>query len=142
MVCERSCGAVVYTRINDAIRYVLVQSLGGFWGFPKGHMESGETEEETALREIYEEVHLKASILKGFRTKDEYALPGQENVVKQVVFFCAAYEGQEIRAQESELLSAALASYEEAMRRLSCESSQRVLREAHDFLTAGSGSLT
>jgi tRNA nucleotidyltransferase (CCA-adding enzyme) len=25
------------------------------WGFPKGHMEYGETEEETAQRELYEE---------------------------------------------------------------------------------------
>lgn len=47
MTYEKSCGAVVFTRINHEIRYVLVQQLEGFHGFPKGHMEEGETEEQT-----------------------------------------------------------------------------------------------
>ena len=79
---EKSCGAVVYTKINGTIKYVLAQSLEGEWGFPKGHTEKGETEEQTALREIYEEVHLKVNILKGFRATDAYMLPGKENVIK------------------------------------------------------------
>lgn len=29
-----------------------------FWGFPKGHMEDGKTEIQTALREVKEEVGL------------------------------------------------------------------------------------
>jgi tRNA nucleotidyltransferase (CCA-adding enzyme) len=29
------------------------------WGFPKGHMEMGETEEETALRELREETGIR-----------------------------------------------------------------------------------
>ena len=139
MTYEKSCGAIVYTSVNGEIHYVLAQSLGGLWGFPKGHMEPGETEEQTALREIYEEVHLKARLLEGFRTTDEYALPGNADIVKQVVFFCGTYEGQEIRAQAEELLSAALVPYEEALRRLAFDSSRRVLREAHDFLTGRDG---
>ena len=47
---ERSCGAVLYRLTDGAPQYVLV--LGGDWGFPKGHMEAGETELETALREL------------------------------------------------------------------------------------------
>ena len=64
MKYEKSCGAVVYTKINDTIKYVLVQQLEGFWGFPKGHIEGNETEEENALREIYE----KALQLLGFES--------------------------------------------------------------------------
>jgi bis(5'-nucleosidyl)-tetraphosphatase len=52
----KNLGAIVYTRINNVIKYVLVQQLEGFYGFPKGHIEQNETEVETALREIYEEV--------------------------------------------------------------------------------------
>lgn len=48
MRLERSCGAVVFTRIGGEPRYVLVRSLEGVYGFPKGHMEPGETPEETA----------------------------------------------------------------------------------------------
>ena len=49
MKYEKSCGAVVFTKINNEIRYVLVQQSEGFHGFPKGHMEDGETEEQTAV---------------------------------------------------------------------------------------------
>lgn len=46
MKYEKSCGAVVYTKINGELKYVLVQSIEGLWRFPKGHMKSGETEEK------------------------------------------------------------------------------------------------
>lgn len=131
---EKSCGAVVYTKISGAIRYVLIQQTAGFWGFPKGHVESGETEEQTALREIYEEVHLKVDIKKGFRTTDEYALPNKKGVKKQVVYFCAEYYDQDIIARDGELSRASLVSYEKALQLLKFESSKRILREAHDFL--------
>ena len=134
MDVEKSCGAVVYTRADDTIQYVLIQSLEGYWGFPKGHMEKGETEEQTALREIYEEVHLHVSIRKGFRTTDEHAIPNKANVIKQIVYFCAEYDGQELMPQASELANAALVTYEEAMSLFQFESSRRILTEANDFL--------
>ena len=45
---EKSCGVVVFTYVASEVRYVLVQSRNGHFGFPKGHTEFGETEEETA----------------------------------------------------------------------------------------------
>ena len=134
MVYEKSCGAVVYTKINGTVKYVLVQSLEGFWGFPKGHMEAGETEEETACREIYEEVRLKVDILKGFRTVDEHEIPNKPNVIKQIVYFCAEYQNQDVISQDTELKKAALVTYDEAMRLFQFESSKRILKEANDFL--------
>lgn len=134
MTYEKSCGAVVCIKEKGERKYVLARSLTGSWGFPKGHMEPGETEEQTALREIYEEVHLKPVLCEGFRTTDEYPLPDKADTVKQVVFFCATCEDQGLRAQRSELREARLATYEEALRLLSFESSRRVLREAHAFL--------
>ena len=134
MEYEKSCGAVVYTKANGIIKYVLIQQLQGFWGFPKGHVEKGETEEQTALREIYEEVHLKVNILNGFRSTDEYALPDKENVIKQVVYFCAEYSSQDIIPQDAEILRTSLVPYEEALQLLTFESSKRILREVNGFL--------
>lgn len=54
MKFEKSCGAIVFTRQNGEIEYVIIQSLEGWYGFPKGHMEQNETEIETALREVRE----------------------------------------------------------------------------------------
>ena len=73
---EKCCGAVVYTKIGDQIHYLLVQNLKGIYGFPKGHMEADETETETAIREIKEEVGLDVELYTSFRTTGSYMLPG------------------------------------------------------------------
>src|SRR5690554_7789701 len=81
---EISCGAVVYTRKNDNILYVIVKSTEGYFGFPKGHMEKNETEEQTAIREIFEETGLKVNIIPGFKTINEYPIPHKEVTIKRV----------------------------------------------------------
>lgn len=134
MQIEKSCGAVVYTRVNGEIRYVLAQNLEGYYGFPKGHMEAGETEEQTALREIREEVGLCPRLIDGFRTCAEHPLPKKPDVIKQVVYFLAEYEDQEIIFQQEELLSAPLVSYEEAMKLFVFDNNKRILAEAHAYL--------
>ncbi len=63
MKTEKSCGAIVFTRKNGEIHYCVIRQTNGDYGFPKGHMEPEETEQETALREIFEEVGLKVQLL-------------------------------------------------------------------------------
>ena len=55
---EKSCGAIVFTRRNGQILFVIVQEQAGTYSFPKGHMEGDETEAETARREVFEETGL------------------------------------------------------------------------------------
>ena len=104
---EKSCGAVVFIHTSMGLRYVLVQSLGGIWGFPKGHVEAGETERETALREIREEVGLRPQLLHGFREADEYTLPGT-NIRKEVVYFLAESPRRRLCPQREVLMRAHL----------------------------------
>lgn len=131
---EKSCGAVVFTRTAEGIQYVIIQSLEGYYGFPKGHCEAGETEEETALREIREETGLKVRLLPGFRYVDEYPIPQKPGVMKRVVYFLAEYERQDVCFQESELCGACLMSYESAMDAFQWPSSRDILRKANDYL--------
>lgn len=130
---EKSCGAVIFTRENGKIRYVLAQHLGGHYDFPKGHMEPGETEQQTALREVFEEVHLQPILLDGFREEIEYS-PAKD-VYKQVVFYLAEYSGQQIIPQPEELRGASLVSFTEAMALLTYENSKQLLMKAHYKLT-------
>jgi len=130
---EISCGGVVFTRKNDEVLYVIVKSLEGYYGFPKGHMENNETEEQTAIREIYEETGLIVKIIPGFKTIDEYPLPGK-GVMKRVVYFAAEYDNQEILYDKNELLGAFLMTYDEAMNIFQFESNRRILREVNDFI--------
>lgn len=51
--------------VNDKSEVLLVISSGvNFWTFPKGHAETGETLEETALREVKEETGYTVQIIK------------------------------------------------------------------------------
>lgn len=56
-----SAGGVVRNKRGEI---ALVSHDGWFWGFPKGHMDEGETPLETAQREIVEEVGITALELK------------------------------------------------------------------------------
>ena len=55
---EKSCGCVVFNKGKVLIE----ESLSGFYGFPKGHIESGENEEECAYRETLEETGIRCRI--------------------------------------------------------------------------------
>ena len=135
---EYCCGAVVFTRVNGIPHYLLVRAQGdaeGCHGFPKGHMEPGETEEQTALREIFEETGLRVDLLPGFRAEEDYPLPTPPDTRKRVVFFLAEYKDQAVRIQESELASYALAPFDEALPLVEYDDSKQVLRDAHAFLT-------
>ena len=136
MTYEVSSGAVVFTREGGGLRYVIVRSLEGYYGFPKGHIEGTETEEEAAIREIREETGLSVRLIPGFRTMDEHSIPDKPDVMKRIIYFLGEYEGQEICFQKEELLEAPLLSYEDAMERFQFESSRRILKEANDFLLA------
>ena len=72
---ETSAGAVVFYRSDlgqreERIEYLLL--LSNFWGFPKGHIEAGESEHAAALREIREETGLEVELLEEFRQADDY----------------------------------------------------------------------
>ena len=97
-------------------------------------MEKGETEKETAVREVWEETHLKPSFIDGFVAEDEYPLPKKTGVMKRVVYFLAEYEGQEIVFQKEELTGAYLMTYDEAKDCLQFQPSRDILRKANDFV--------
>lgn len=137
MTYEYSCGAVVFTRIDGEPHYLLVRAKDqpeGCHGFPKGHMEPGETEAETALREIYEETGVRVRLLEGFRAVTEYDLPRIPDTRKRVVFFLGEFRGQEVHVQESELASFTLAPFEEALELTEFADSRQILTDAHAFL--------
>ena len=56
---EISAGAIVYNIWNHSV--LLIQGKNHFYGFPKGHIESGETEYETMARELLEETNVDLS---------------------------------------------------------------------------------
>lgn len=123
MKYEKSCGAVVF----DGDKILVIQQAAGHWGFPKGHVEEGETEVETAIREIKEETNVDVEINENFRYVETYS--PKEDVEKDVVFFVAKKVGGENIAQEEEVQNIVWVSCEEAMDLLTFESSKNVLKK-------------
>lgn len=130
---EKSCGAVVF----DGDNILVIQQAEGHWGFPKGHVEEGETEVETATREIKEETNIDAEIDERYRYVETYS--PKEGVEKDVVFFIAKKVGGENVAQEEEVQKIEWLSVKDAMQRLTFESSKNVLRNVIRDLKIGDG---
>ena len=129
---EKSCGFILYKKEENSIKYLLVKSLRGIFGFPKGHMELNETELMTALREVKEEVGLNPFILPEFKTSDSYSLENGNQ--KDVIYFLGEYNEEPTR-QIDEISDIELKSYEEAIQLFKFDSHKRMLKEANDYLT-------
>ncbi len=135
MITEKSCGAIVFTKETGQIRYVIIQSKEGFYGFPKGHIEGTESEIQTALREIAEETGLAVDIIDGFRTEDRHTFNRNgKSRMKHIVYYLAEFSKQIPVAQEKELSGIHLMDYNSAIDVFQFESSKRLLTEAHNFL--------
>ncbi len=132
MIKEKSCGAVVYTTKNGEIEYLLVQMMGGHYSFPKGHVENGESEEQTALREIKEETDLDVSLDTAFRQSVVYS--PYADCEKEVVYFVAYAKSRETVCQQTEIRRALWLSYDDAIERVTFDNDKRILNEANEYL--------
>lgn len=129
---EKSCGAVIFRREEDGRRYLVIRSVNGHTTLCKGHVEAGETEQETARREIWEETALTVDFVENFREVITYSpYPG---CMKDVVFFLGEMTGGRLTCQEEEVAEAGFFSYDEAQSRLTHAGDQEILRKAEDHL--------
>lgn len=131
---EKSCGTIPYTVDNGVVRYLLIKNKrGGACGFPKGHVEDGESEIETALRETVEETSVTPVINSDFRYEMSYKM-GNGNY-KTVVYFLGEFHGMTPRRNGSfEDFDYLILPYDEARRRLTFDNAKAMLDEANSFL--------
>ena len=132
----KSCGFIVYKTVENTNYYLIIQSTNGDVGFPKGHVESGETELQTAIRELKEETNVDVEIVDGFRKQIEYPLPKRPDVIKQSVYFLGRAVTDDVICQEGEVINAAFVSYDDAMRTLTFEDTRRLLEDAKTYVSA------
>ena len=132
---EYSCGAIVFTRRNGQILYVIVQEMEGAYSFPKGHMEGNETEMETARREVFEEIGLQPVFLDGFRVQDEYALAEKPGTWKRVTYFLSEFTAETLTPRENEIRRIRLLPYEEAINLFEHQGTRQLFTQAHAFLS-------
>ncbi len=137
MTFEKSCGAVVFRNVRKdgkQQRYVLMikHSVYSHHSFPKGHVEEGETELETAEREVLEETSVRIHISEKFRQSVYYKpKPG---VKKEVVYFLAFTRQEEIKPRPGEVAQVEWIPVERAAALLAHENDKRVFAMATQYI--------
>lgn len=121
---EKSCGCIIIKNNKVLLVY---EKRRNFWGFPKGHMEDGETEIETALREVKEEVGLEVEIDEQKRYILNYII--KDEIDKTTVLYIATPKNEEIVMQESEIENAKWCSFEEALETLTFDDWKEMFRK-------------
>ena len=131
---EMSCGTILYTRKAGELHYVVLREpINGYCGFPKGHVEKGESETETALRETWEETSVHAEIVGDFRRETTYSL--RRGGSKHVVYFLARFDKQTpAHNPEYEYLEVLLLPYKQAYSALTHENMKNFLKQADEYI--------
>ena len=91
----KSCGFVAYKQIENKNYYLIIKSLNGDIGFPKGHMEIGESELQTAIRELKEETGLDSAYMEQFHTFSTPERDPRERVI--TIAYYALVKKQEVK---------------------------------------------
>ncbi len=104
---ETAAGGIVCWRDGSAatVKILLVASKrhSGYWGFPKGHAEPGESLLAAAIREIKEETNVDATLVCGNKRWTVEYEPAS-GVRKTVTYFWFVPQNPNgVRTQESEI---------------------------------------
>ncbi len=130
---EKSCGAVIFRRAEDGWNVLLIRhTKGRHISFPKGHVEPGETESQTAEREILEETGLRVRVDRRFRAENRYNI--RPDTQKLVVIFAATTNQAELTPQPEEIAEAFWLTVDEAAERLTYERDRRIMRDAFEHI--------
>ena len=137
---EKSCGVVLFNEQKVLLlQYATGQKEGewdlqGHWDFPKGHVDKGETEIETATRELEEETGIKNIILlDNFRKTINYTIQKRDRKIsKEVVFFIATTAETEINLSH-EHVDYGWFDFTSALKQLTYDNARSVLSEAIIF---------
>ncbi len=130
---EKSCGAVIFRRAEDGWNVLLIRhTKGRHISFPKGHVEPGETESQTAEREILEETGLRVRVDRRFRAENRYNI--RPDTQKLVVIFAATTDQAELTPQPEEIAEAFWLTVDEAAERLTYERDRRIMRDAFEHI--------
>ena len=100
---EQSIGAIVTYRPSredtESPEFLLLKNRRGYWGFPQGHKEKGETEIQTLVREVTEETGITSLDIQSYIGKIRYTFFKSDGMKseKEVTFYSATSSTQYVR---------------------------------------------
>jgi 8-oxo-dGTP pyrophosphatase MutT (NUDIX family) len=135
-----SAGGVVHRSVDGRIQIVLAHRRAPvLWALPKGTPDSGETLEETALRETREETGLDVAIESKLRSIRYFFARGSTRFHKTVHFFLMRPLGGSVEAHDAEFDEVRWVGLEEALALMSHATERSVVEEAAEVIARGTG---
>lgn len=133
---ETSAGGVIYRWRGEVPYILLIRDSYEHWGFPKGHLEQGETPDVAALREVCEETGLAHLVLgPRLQTIDWYFRARGRLIHKFCHFFLIeSPTGDTVPQREEGITACCWVPLPEALQRISYDNAREVLRLAASTL--------
>lgn len=129
-----SCGVVIFNINQGNPEYLLVKYLN-YWGFVRGKVEPGETEELTAFRETLEEASLNDIVfVPGFREVSSYYFRREDHIIKKDdVYLLARTRNWNIHiSHEHEDIK--WCSYDKALELIKLKAIKQILAKANNLI--------
>ncbi|GAB3704163.1 NUDIX hydrolase [Amycolatopsis oliviviridis] len=103
------------------------------WSLPKGHIEDGETVEQTAVREVKEETGISARVLQPLGTIDYWFVAERRRVHKTVHHFILESTGGELSDEDVEVTEVAWVPLADLETTLAYSDERKLVRKAKEL---------
>jgi 8-oxo-dGTP pyrophosphatase MutT (NUDIX family) len=140
-VHEISAGGLVIDGIDGPREDQLAALIGRMdrrgrmiWSLPKGHIEQGETAEQTAIREVAEETGIHGHVLAALGSIDYWFVTEGRRVHKTVHHYLLRFSGGELCDEDVEVTEVAWVPVTELPKRLAYADERRLAKVAHDLI--------
>lgn len=143
---ENSAGAIIFRVVDGVPHYLLLHYPSRHWEFAKGHIEKGESVEQTVRREVKEETGIdNLEIIPGFKEyskyffRKNYHLKGKAKkkapwVFKLVTFLLAKTNAEHVTISH-EHKGFAWLPFDQAVKKTTYKNAKELLKKAHDFVS-------
>ena len=137
---ETSAGGVVVRVDNGCAFFLLIRDSYKNWGFPKGHLEPGETPDAAALREVNEETGLGDLRLRGEISTIDWYFRFRGRLVHKVCHFYLMETATTLTSPQRDegITACRWEPFDRAAELISYENARAVLRRAHELVNQSS----
>ncbi|MBS1518009.1 MAG: NUDIX domain-containing protein [Bacteroidetes bacterium] len=133
---DRSIGIIIYHLISGSPEFLIIKHKQGHWSFAKGHKESGETEIQTAVRELKEETGISdvKFLSENIELSESYSFNAGRNfkIQKTVDYFIAEVFIKEINIDRKEIVDFKWCDPDSAVKLLTYTDSGELLIKAYN----------
>lgn len=135
---EVSAGGLVIRTVDGQDAAALIGRAGRAgrlrWSMPKGHVETGESLEQTAVREVAEETGITGSVVAPLGSFSYTFLSAGRRISKRVHHFLLRAESGELSDEDVEVTEVAWVPVDELNRVLTYPAERRIARRARAML--------